>query len=282
VIHHGVGRFMVVRWGEQLVRQRRSDPMDSGTAIASIPCMIETMAPSRSKVAKKTASAKSAAKTTAAKASLTLSSKNYSSWSLRGWLLARFSGIPFGEVMVSPDDADARKELLLLAPSIRVPCLTHEGAKVWNTLAIAQYLDEIRPEAGLMPKDRLARAHCRSVSGEMNSGFANLRSALPMNLKARHPGYKIWAGAQPDIDRIVEIWTECLATYGGPWLFGAHRTMADAMFAPVATRFLTYDVKLNKPCIGYCQTVMAMPEMKEWVAAAKLEPDDIEELDMDF
>ena len=147
---------------------------------------------------------------------LTLSSKNYSSWSLRGWLLARFSGLEFREVMVSPDDGDARKELLLLAPSIRVPCLTHDGAKVWNTLAIAQYLNEIEPKAGLMPEDRIARAHCRSVSGEMNSGFANLRASLPMNLKARHPGYKVWAGAQPDIDRIVEIWTDCLATYGGP------------------------------------------------------------------
>ena len=184
--------------------------------------------------------------------------------------------------MVSPDDADARKELLLLAPSIRVPCLTHDGARVWNTLAIGQYLNEVCPEAQLMPADRIARAHCRSVSGEMNSGFANLRAALPMNLKARHPGYKIWAGAQPDIDRVVEIWTECLATYGGPYLFGTGRTVADAMFAPVATRFLTYDVKLNKACIGYCQTIMAMPEMQEWIAAAKLEPDDIEELDMDF
>jgi glutathione S-transferase len=227
---------------------------------------------------------KAAAKTQAAASSttLTLSSKNYSSWSLRGWLMARFAGLEFSEIMVSPDDADVRKELLLLAPSIRVPCLRHEGATVWNTLAIAQYLDEIRPDAGLMPDDRIARAHCRSVSGEMNSGFANLRASLPMNLKARFPGHKVWAGAQPDIDRVVEIWTECLALYGGPFLFGAQRGMADAMFAPVATRFLTYDVKLPKPCAEYCKTIMAMPEMKEWVAAAKLEPEDIEELDMDF
>ena len=215
-------------------------------------------------------------------ATLTLSSKNYSSWSLRGWLLARFAGIDFSEVMVSPDDADARKELLLLAPSIRVPCLVHDGARVWNTLAIAQYLDEIKPAAGLFPADRIARAHCRSVSGEMNSGFANLRASLPMNLKARFPGHKIWAGAQPDIDRVTEIWTECLATYGGPYLFGDRRSVADAMYAPVVTRFLTYDVKLNKPCAQYCHTIMTMPEMKEWVAAAKLEPEEIEELDMDF
>jgi glutathione S-transferase len=228
--------------------------------------------------------AKAAAKKSApaVTASITLSSKNYSSWSLRGWLLARFAGLEFVETMVSPDDADARKELLLLAPSIRVPCLTHDGAKVWNTFAIAHYLDEVCPAAGLLPTDRLARAHCRAVCGEMNSGFANLRASLPMNLKARFPGHKVWAGAQPDIDRIVDIWTDCLARYGGPFLFGAQRTMADAMFAPVATRFLTYDVKLPKPCIGYCQTVMEMPEMQEWVAAAKLEPEDIEELDMDF
>ena len=234
-----------------------------------------------SKSRPKTATApRSAARASAT--TLTLSSKNYSSWSLRGWLLARFAGIEFREVMVSPDDSDARKELLLLAPSIRVPCLNHDGAKVWNTLAIAQYLDEVKPKAGLMPADRIARAHCRSVSGEMNSGFTNLRASLPMNLKARHPGYKVWAGAQPDIDRIVEIWSECLAKYGGPFLFGAHRSMADAMYAPVVTRFLTYDVKLPKACIVYCQTIMAMPEMKEWVAAAKLEADDIDELDMDF
>ena len=85
-----------------------------------------------------------------------------------------------------------------------------------------------------------------------------------------------------DIDRVVEIWTECLATYGGPFLFGRKHTMADAMYAPVVTRFLTYDVKLNKPCADYCRTIMAMPEMKEWVAAAKREPEEIEELDMEF
>jgi glutathione S-transferase len=228
------------------------------------------------------AAARKTARVAASTTTLTLSSKNYSSWSLRGWLLARFTGLEFSEVMVSPDDADARKELLLLAPSIRVPCLTHEGAKVWNVLAIAYYLDEVFPKAQLLPAERIARAHCRSVCGEMNSGFANLRSSLPMNLKAHFPGHKVWAGARPDIERIVEIWTECLRSYGGPYLFGAQRTMADAMFAPVVTRFLTYDVLLDEPCLSYARTIMAMPEMKAWVAAAKLEPDEIEELDMDF
>ena len=240
--------------------------------------------PASAKSPNKPAARKAAAKSgpAASVATLTLSSRNYSSWSLRGWLLARFAGLDFMETMVSPDDADARRELLLLAPSIRVPCLTHDGARVWNTMAIAQYLDEACPGAGLFPAERVARAHCRSVCGEMNSGFANLRSSLPMNLKARLPGHKIWGGAQPDIDRIVEIWTECIAAYGGPFLFGERRGAADAMYAPVVTRFLTYDVKLNRPCIEYTRTIMAMPEMAEWIAAARLEPDDIEELDMDF
>ncbi len=221
-------------------------------------------------------------RTAVAQATLTLSSRNYSSWSLRGWLLVRFAGLEVQERMVSPDDASARRELLLLAPSVLVPCLTHEGAKVWNVMAIAYYLDEVRPQAGLLPADRVARAHCRSVCGEMNSGFANLRSALPMNLKARHQNFKIWAGAQPDIDRIADIWRDCLAQYGGPYLFGAGRTVADAMFAPVVTRFLTYGVALDAPCTAYAERIMAMPEMQEWVAAALLEPDEIDELDMEF
>jgi glutathione S-transferase len=215
------------------------------------------------------------------KATLTLSSKNYSSWSLRGWLLARFAGLEFDEVMVAPDDADARKELLLLSPSILVPCLTEDGIKVWDTLAIAEYLNETRPDAGLLPADKAARAHCRAICGEMHSGFSSLRSALPMNLKRTFPGHKVWARAQGDIERITAIWRECLAQYGGPYLFGK-RSMADAMYAPVVTRFLTYDVRVDTPCAAYSERIMAMPEMVEWVAAAKREPDDIDELDMEF
>jgi glutathione S-transferase len=228
------------------------------------------------------ASARNGTRRTARPATLTISSRNYSSWSLRGWLLTRFAGLEFEEVVVSPDDASVRRELLLLAPSILVPCLTHDGAKVWNTMAIAQYLTEVRPDAGLLPATRAARAHCWSICGEMNSGFANLRSSLPMNLKARYPGYRIWGGAQPDIERIVEIWNGCLAAYGGPWLFGARRGMADAMYAPVVTRFITYDVPLGAECARYASTVMNMPEMQEWIAAAQQEPEAIEELEMDF
>jgi glutathione S-transferase len=176
-----------------------------------------------------------------AKATLTVSSKNYSSWSLRGWLLTRFSGLEFDEIITAPDDPSARAEILLLSSSILVPCLRHEGATVWDTLAIAEYLNEIRPDAGLLPEDRVSRAHCRSICGEIHSGFTTLRGSLPVNLKGRFPGFKIWSRAQADIDRVCTIWRDCLARSGGPFLFG-ERTMADAMYAPVVTRFTTYDV----------------------------------------
>ena len=212
---------------------------------------------------------------------LTISSKNYSSWSLRGWLLCRMAGLKFVEEIVPVDDPANRAELLLLSPSILVPCLTHQGVRIWDTLAIAEYLNEVRPKAGLLPADRGARARCRSICGEMHSGFTNLRSALPMNLKTRHPGFKVWAGAQADIDRVTTIWRECFAAYHGPYLFGT-LTMADAMYAPVVTRFLTYDVKLDADAAGYCDRIMALPDMVAWRKAAMLEPDELEELEMEF
>jgi glutathione S-transferase len=212
---------------------------------------------------------------------LTISSKNYSSWSLRGWLLCRMAGLKFFEEVVPVDDPANRAELLLLSPSILVPSLTHQGIRIWDTLAIAEYLNEVRPKAGLLPPDRVARARCRSICGEMHSGFANLRSALPMNLKAHRPDFKIWAGAQFDIDRITTIWRECFGAYHGPYLFGK-LTMADAMYAPVVTRFLTYDVKLDADCAGYCDRIMALPDMVAWREAAMLEPEELEELDMEF
>jgi glutathione S-transferase len=216
-----------------------------------------------------------------AEATLTISSRNYSSWSLRGWLLAKLSGLDFEVVVVPPDDADARKELLLLSPSILVPRLTHDGIKVWDTLAIAEYLNEVRPQSGLVPDDRAARAHCRAICGEMHSGFSSLRSALPMNIKRTFPGHKVWTKALADIERVTAIWRECLTSYGGPYLFGA-LTMADAMYAPVVTRFKTYDVKLDRQCAAYSDSVLALAEMREWIAAAELEADDIDELDMEF
>ncbi|MBI5129208.1 MAG: glutathione S-transferase family protein [Rhodopseudomonas palustris] len=212
-----------------------------------------------------------------AKATLTISSKNYSSWSLRGWLLTKFSGLAFDEVVVPPDDAAARAEILLLSSSILVPCLRHDGAEIWDTLAIAEYLNELRPEAGLLPAERIARAHCRSICGEIHSGFTTLRASLPVNLKGHFPGFKIWPRAQADIDRVCTIWRECLDRSGGPFLFGP-RTMADAMYAPVVTRFMTYDVKLDAGLASYARTIMEMSEMREWIAAALLEPAEIEEL----
>jgi glutathione S-transferase len=216
-----------------------------------------------------------------ARASLTISSRNYSSWCLRGWLLCKFAGLDF-EVEKAPlDDAEVRAELLLLSPSFLTPSLTYGGIKVWDTLAIAEFLNETLPDSGLLPGDAALRSLCRSISGEMHSGFANLRAALPMNLKADHPGFKVWAGAQSDIDRVCVIWRETLARSGGPFLFG-ELGMADAMYAPVCTRFATYHVPLDPVCAAYRDRILALPQMIEWTAAARLEPDEVEELEVEF
>lgn len=217
-----------------------------------------------------------------AKATLTISSKNYSSWSLRGWLLCRMAGLDFDEELVTHDDQEIRQELLLLSPSVRVPRLTHRDVTVWDTLAIAEYVAEIAPNAGLLPAEQAVRAHCRSVSGEMHSGFYNLRSALPMNLKARHETFKIFSGARPDVERIKAIWSECLDKYGGPYLFGAKPTVADAMYAPVCTRFRTYAVPLDPRLSAYCETIFSWPLMQEWTQGALIEPDEIVELEVEF
>ncbi|MDR3451508.1 MAG: glutathione S-transferase [Rhodoferax sp.] len=216
------------------------------------------------------------------KAVLTISSKNYGAWALRGWLLARLAGLEFSEKVIPPDDPAMKAEMLLLSSSMLVPSLQHGDVKVWDTLAIAEYLNEIKPRAQLLPADIKARAHCRAICGEMHSGFSALRSSLPMNIKARFPGFKIWFRAQADIDRVLEIWKACLVTYGGPYLFGKLPTVADAMYAPVVTRFLTYDVAIDKASAAYCKRIMDLPAMKEWVAEAKKEPDEIDELDAEF
>jgi glutathione S-transferase len=217
-----------------------------------------------------------------AKAVLTISSKNYGAWALRGWLTAKLAGLEFTEKVISPDDPAMKAEMLLLSSSMLVPSLQHNGIKVWDTLAIAEYLNEIKPKAGLLPADAKARAHCRAICGEMHSGFASLRGSLPMNIKAHFPNFKVWSRAQADIDRVLEIWKECLKTYGGPFLFGKTPTVADAMYAPVVTRFQTYDVPLDKVCAAYAKRVMDLPAMKEWLTAAKTEPEEIDELDAEF
>jgi glutathione S-transferase len=215
-------------------------------------------------------------------ATLTIISRNYGSWSLRGWLLCRFAGLDVDVVELASDDASARAELLHLSPSFLTPRLEHGGVTVWDTLAIAEYLNEACPEAGLLPAEPVARAHCRSISGEMHSGFANMRSALPMDLRAHHPGFRVYAGAQADIDRIQAIWNECLDAYGGPLLFGASPTIADAMFAPVCTRFATYDVELDGRCADYCDAVLALPDMVAWSEAAMEEAEAVAELEVEF
>ncbi|GJE40085.1 glutathione S-transferase family protein [Methylobacterium persicinum] len=215
-------------------------------------------------------------------ATLTISSRNYSSWSLRGWLICRMAGIDFSTEVLSGEDTTSRAELLHLSPSFLVPRLRHGDVVVWDTLAIASYLNETFPEAGLLPKDRAERAHCHSISGEMHSGFVNLRSALPMNLKAFHPGFRLFNGAKADIERIVTIFDDCLDRYEGPFLFGKTPCLADAMYAPVCTRFRTYDVKLPPSAAAYRDTILHWPLMIEWAETAAQEPEEIEELDMEF
>ena len=215
-------------------------------------------------------------------AELTISSKNYSSWSLRAWITLKLTGIPFTERRVDIEAPEARAELLLLAPSILVPCLSHNGIRVWDTLAIGEYLHEVAPHAGLLPADMVQRAHCRSVCGEMHSGFTAMRASLPMNLKLKMKTFKVWSKAQADIDRIVEIWSDCIERYGGPFLFGRQPTLADAMFTPVATRFVTYAVQLPPVCDAYKQHIMAWPCLQPWTQQALLEQEELDELDMDF
>ncbi len=219
---------------------------------------------------------------TMSKATLFISSKNYSSWSLRGFLLARMASLDFETEAVSADDPSLRAELLMQTSSIRIPYLVHDDVTIWDTLAIAEYLNELHPAARMLPADRIARARCRSISGEMHSGFSALRESLPMNLRMFRPNFTLWSAVRADIDRVVEIWRECLGTWKGPWLFGEQRTIADAMFAPVVTRFRTYDVKMDPVCDRFCQEILAWPDMREWFASAQREPEQIEELDIEF
>jgi glutathione S-transferase len=214
-------------------------------------------------------------------ATLVISSRNYSSWSLRGWLLVRLAGLPCTVRSVEAGDAVARAELLLQTASIRIPYLEHDGLKIWDVLAIAEYLHEVFPKATMMPQDRAARARCRSISGEMHAGFAALRSSLPVNLHAFRPNFPIWSGVRADIDRITEIWRECIDGWGGPFLFGDRMSVADAMFAPVCTRFSTYDVELDPLSETYKQAILNTADMRDWIAEAKKEPDEVSELEVE-
>jgi glutathione S-transferase len=215
-------------------------------------------------------------------AKLTISSRNYSSWSLRAWLSCQLAGLDVAVESVSIDDPNARAELLLLSPTVLTPRLDHKGASIWDTIAIAEYLEEEFPNKGLLPLEKGPRSHARSIIGEMHGGFYNMRSALPMNLRARYPGFRVFTGAKGDIRRVLTIWNECFEQYGGPFLFGETPTLADAMYAPVCTRFVTYDVALEGKAASYRDHIMDWAPMKEWIEESKSEPIEIEELDIEF
>ena len=206
-----------------------------------------------------------------------IGNKNYSSWSLRGWLMARIAGIEFEEVVIPLDLPETHAAIRKHSPSGKVPVLLHRGLAVWESLAIAEYLNDLKPEVGLWPASAAARAHARSISTEMHAGFMELRNAMPMNIRASYPGKGMTPAVRTDIERITSIWRDCRKRFAGAFqkddgfLFGAFGA-ADAMFAPVVTRFRTYGVKLDTDSDAYCNAVLAQPAMKDWIDAAKHEP----------
>ena len=206
-----------------------------------------------------------------AKGRLVIGTKRYSSWSLRGWLAVRLAGLDVEEVVV-PLAGGSSPEVKRLTPSGTVPYLEHDGARVWESLAIAEYCAEIAP--ALWPADRAARAQARSVAAEMHAGFRGLRMAMPMNIGRTFPGQRRTEEALADIGRIEAIWAEALAQHGGPFLFGRDFGLADVMYAPVATRFLTWKPDLSATSRAYVDAVRAHPLMERWYREAAAEPAD--------
>ena len=206
-----------------------------------------------------------------------IGNKNYSSWSLRGWLMARIAGIEFEEIVIPLDLPETQAAIRKHSPSGRVPVLLHRGLAVWESLAIAEYLNDLKPEVGLWPASAAARAHARSISTEMHAGFVELRNNMPMNIRASYPGKGMTPAVRADIERITGLWRDCRKRFAGAFqkddgfLFGTFGA-ADAMYAPVVTRFRTYGVKLDTDTDAYCNAVLAHPAMKDWIDAAKHEP----------
>jgi len=205
---------------------------------------------------------------------LYIGNKNYSSWSLRGWLMAKAAGITFEEVLIRLRQPNTKAEVLRHSPSGRVPALVHGEVSIWESLAIGEYLAELFPDAGLWPQSRAARAVARSVSTEMHAGFSALRTHFPMNVRSSFPNRASTPEVQADIDRITAIWHDCRTRFGkdGPFLFGGTFGNADAMYAPVVSRFRTYKVELDAGAQTYCDAVWSWPPMQEWASAAKNEP----------
>ena len=203
---------------------------------------------------------------------LIIGNKNYSSWSLRPWLLMRTANIDFDEELVWLYRDDSKAKLLAHSPAGKVPTLVDGEVTVWDSLAIAEYLAEKYPDRGIWPADSVARARARSVCAEMHSGFAALRSRMPMNIRGRHPGCGRTPETLADIARITAIWEDCRAHFGadGPFLFGDFCT-ADAFYAPVVTRLVTYGVELPPVCAAYRDAILALPAMQAWSAAGAAE-----------
>jgi glutathione S-transferase len=206
------------------------------------------------------------------RATLYVGNRNYSSWSIRGSLLVRQSGIDCEEIVIPLDREDSRERIEAVSPSGRVPVLHAGGDVVWDSLAIAEYLHERRPDAGLWPRDAGARALARSVSAEMHAGFDALRSQMPMDMRGRHDVPRT-RELEHDIARIEQLWTKCRAAHGrgGEYLFGAW-CAADAMFAPVVSRFRTYGVVMSPVAAAYSAAVWEWPALRALAAEAAGEP----------
>jgi glutathione S-transferase len=208
---------------------------------------------------------------------LVIGNKNYSSWSLRPWLAMKQFGLEFNEIRIPLyNSPDYSAKIRQYSPAGKVPVLLHDTQTVWDSLAICEYLAETFPTLQFWPEDKTARAFARSISAEMHSGFQNLRQNMPMNCRTKYPGKGLAPGVQQDIDRITSIWQESRQKFGngGNFLFG-NFAIADAFFAPVVVRFVTYDVQLDPVSRDYVETVLALPAMQEWIKAAKNETETI-------
>jgi glutathione S-transferase len=203
---------------------------------------------------------------------LLIGNKNYSSWSLRPWLLMKQLGIPFEEELLSFNAPDFAARVRRVNPAGRVPVLVDGDLAIWDTLAIAEYLAEMKPEAGVWPKDRAARARARSLCAEMHSGFAAIRETLGMNCTARFPTPLLPNAVRREVERVLEIWRDARRQYGGsgPFLFGAF-CAADAFFAPVTRRFVTYSIALPPEAQRYVEAIESLPAMQAWLTAGKEE-----------
>src|SRR5436309_5072002 len=202
---------------------------------------------------------------------IVVGNKKFSSWSLRPYLALKAVGAPFEEIVVALDMPDTAQNIRRYSPSGRVPALIDGALTVWDSLAICEYLSEKFPDQGLWPAEPAQRAQARSVSAEMHSGFPNLRNDCSMKIVKQFPYKPLKAETQKEVDRIVALWTECLAKSGGPWLFGAKPCVADAFYAPVVSRFRTYSIPVPGAAKSYCDAVWAWPPLQEWVATAQRE-----------